>query len=265
MKYTNLEIEKILELYEKGLSYKIIEEKTGKEKSGLIRMLKRTGAYKPRSLRKHQFNESYFDEINTETKAYWLGFILADAYIRNTKLKKCLVITLSTKDENHLIEFQKEIDFKGPIKHLQKTIKGKTHKLSRLTITSSKLVRSLVKIGASSFKKKGSLQIIKYISNKLLRYLIRGLFDGDGMVYLHTPSKQIGMGFCDKHYEVVHWFQSQLIHGVKVKPVKINVSKSKQCYRFQYRGNNQVRRIGTWLYDIKGPCLERKRTFFQTF
>lgn len=34
--------------------------------------------------RKYKYNQDYFNEINTEEKAYWLGFIMADVCINIT-------------------------------------------------------------------------------------------------------------------------------------------------------------------------------------
>jgi hypothetical protein len=259
MQYTNLEIDEILKLYKTGVSYGEIERRTGREKSGIIKMLKRKEAYEPRSLRRHSLDENYFDEIDTINKAYWLGFILADAYIRDTRLQKNLVFNLSIKDIDHLEEFKKGIKFSGPIKYITKKKKEKPHRLIRLSITSSHLVKSLIKLGANSFKRNGDLRIIENIDTRLLRYLMRGLFDGDGMVYVHKPSKQTGIGFCDKHYGIVRWFQDELVKNIKIRRTKINVSKSGKCYRFQYRGNHQTKLIGKWLYDEKGVRLNRKK------
>ena len=46
--------------------------------------------------RKYQVNEFFFDEIDSEEKAYWLGFIYADGYV-NTNGNK-FGINLSLKD-----------------------------------------------------------------------------------------------------------------------------------------------------------------------
>ena len=58
---------------------------------------------KNRVSRKYNFDENFFDKIDTEEKAYWLGFIYADGAI----FKRTLSIRLSTKDIHHLEKFKK--------------------------------------------------------------------------------------------------------------------------------------------------------------
>ena len=64
--------------------------------------------------RVHYFNENYFEKINNEHKAYWLGFIYADGNIalrkRNQKVKsKVLDISLKEEDKKHLCKFKNDI------------------------------------------------------------------------------------------------------------------------------------------------------------
>ena len=47
-----------------------------------------------------KFNENVFDSIDTEEKAYWLGFLYADGFI-TSKYNK-IGLTLALKDKDHL-------------------------------------------------------------------------------------------------------------------------------------------------------------------
>lgn len=52
--------------------------------------------------RKPKFNENYFDEIDNEHKAYWLGFIWADGYMairhRNNRISYEFKLSLKQDD-----------------------------------------------------------------------------------------------------------------------------------------------------------------------
>ena len=48
-------------------------------------------------------NRHIFDKINSQEKAYWLGFILADGYLNVDK--HMLRIKLGDKDKHHLEKF----------------------------------------------------------------------------------------------------------------------------------------------------------------
>ena len=55
--------------------------------------------------RKYFFNEDFFEIIDNENKAYWLGFIYADGYVS----AKSLVIELHKDDESHIVKFLEDI------------------------------------------------------------------------------------------------------------------------------------------------------------
>jgi hypothetical protein len=56
-----------------------------------------------RSARKYTLDEHYFEAIDTEEKAYWLGFIATDGWITKTGLG----IGLNVKDRSHLELFSR--------------------------------------------------------------------------------------------------------------------------------------------------------------
>ena len=65
---------------------------------------------------KYTYNKDFFEVIDTEEKAYWLGFIFADGYVNQSKneLGGCinneLGIELSVKDIDHLKKFNKSLN-----------------------------------------------------------------------------------------------------------------------------------------------------------
>ena len=50
-----------------------------------------------------EYHRHIFDQIDTQEKAYWLGFILADGYLNTNK--HMLRIKLGDKDKHHLEKF----------------------------------------------------------------------------------------------------------------------------------------------------------------
>ena len=56
---------------------------------------------------KHELNENFFEDIDTEEKAYWLGFIYADGYIGETNSMR---IELKLDDKEHLNKLIKAIE-----------------------------------------------------------------------------------------------------------------------------------------------------------
>ena len=54
--------------------------------------------------RKHTCNEHFFDTIDTQEKAYWLGFLFADGNVSN--ISNTVSISLKGDDIAHLEKFK---------------------------------------------------------------------------------------------------------------------------------------------------------------
>jgi len=123
------------------------------------------------SHRKYKLNENYFEDIDTEEKAYWLGFLYADGCVSRGKM---LTLELSTKDEGHIKKFLNCINSEHPITRKEKN-------LSVVNIGSKKMVSDLINYGCTE-RKSLTLDFPKNINKHLIRHFIRGYFDGDGCI-----------------------------------------------------------------------------------
>lgn len=143
--------------------------------------------------KKYNYNQDYFDVIDTEAKAYFLGFIFADGGIHvrqrknSTRLEKSLKINLLEKDKEILEMLKQELQYSGPISILkgkqfisptnnQVYIRGTQ---ACLYISSTKLVDSLMSYGLGNRKTYMELSMPN-IPEDLIKHFLRGYFDGDG-------------------------------------------------------------------------------------
>lgn len=196
-------------LYESGLSFRKIAQKTGLGLTTVVRRVKAAGV-QSRPVRTHGLNETFFGDIDSPIKAYWLGFIMADAYVKHTRSgTKLIRFNVSWRDHRHLRSFLKAIGSSSEVKAGVKTKSGKTYKLARACVFSSIMYKDLERLGAVDFKT-GSTRIFGELRPELIRHVCRGLFDGDGSVFLHKASRQIGVGYCDMHRGNVEEFMSQM-------------------------------------------------------
>ena len=78
-------------------------------------------------------NESFFSNINTEEKAYWLGFLAADGNIYNHKIS----LGLKEEDESHLQKFKLALGVSYPI------TKKKNKPFYTIQISSKKMASDL--------------------------------------------------------------------------------------------------------------------------
>ena len=91
------------------LEYSIKSPKT------IYDIVKRKGIKKIAN-KKYDVNENYFSSIEGEERAYWLGFLYADGYVRIKGKSGQLTLKLSSKDRDHIVLFNKCLESNYPIK-----------------------------------------------------------------------------------------------------------------------------------------------------
>lgn len=143
-----------------------------------------------RSSRK--YNEYIFDSIDTEEKAYWLGYIYADGYIYNSKPRADgrvdynFELCAKGDDKEHIRRFADFIEYENEVKVTKADSKG--HTRCRICLSSKHLWETLNNYGCTP-NKSLSLQFPQeniFKSKDLVRHFIRGYFDGDGCISYHN-------------------------------------------------------------------------------
>lgn len=200
--------------------------------------------------RKYQLNTDLVCNIQSEIGAYWLGFLLADGYI--TPNRHRLVINLQANDIGHLYKLTKHLGTYKQPRIAITTAKGKTKKRSTLTINSKELCNFYRNIGWNEFKNGECIP-------SHTRHLLRGLWDGDGIV-THN-NKYLRMGFCNPHYSITKAIQLITInyvyksYGIIIRENKLNLHNN--CWYCWWVGKPAVL-IAKMLYFNQSVCLDRK-------
>lgn len=130
--------------------------------------------------RKYTLDQEYFDYIDSEDKAYFLGLLYADGY--NYEKRSEITLSLQERDSNILERFNVAVNSNRPI-FLLKSKKDQHQNKSILEINSKHMSTSLSNLGCVQKK---SL-ILKFptdsqVPNFLTRHFVRGYFDGDGSI-----------------------------------------------------------------------------------
>ena len=81
---------------------------------------------------KYSVNQDYFENIDNEWKAYWLGFLYADGCITikrnsNNQNKMDYNIDLTLKDKEHIIKFLNSVQSNTIIKERNIKLKDNKH------------------------------------------------------------------------------------------------------------------------------------------
>jgi len=128
----------------------------------------------------YKLDEDFFEVLDTEAKAYWFGFILADGSVRVLKNGgHQLYVELQSQDRNHLQKFLDAINSNHLIFDRQR--RGLNHSFIR--INSKKMVNDLINKGCVVRKTYvGYLQNNIFLNNELKFHFLRGYIDGDGHI-----------------------------------------------------------------------------------
>lgn len=201
----------------------------------------------------------FFKCINTEEKAYILGFICADGHISEDRL----VITVAEKDLDILEKIRGAMHSNHPIKKIKRINPyNKTDRkqltLVELMIGRKELVEPLFNMGLSSNKTYTlNGDILKYIPKYLMRDFLRGYFDGDGNVFFgirYTSGYKYNINVCGNEDFLLKSFQAYF-------PSSNRLYKdlySKQCYVWKISSRDKVRDFMHYLYYNSSIFLQRK-------
>lgn len=201
----------------------------------------------------HIYNENCFEEIDTEEKAYWLGFLLADG---NMDLRRNRVsLEIGQIDIDHLKKLKLFYDCDYNIS----TRERNGHTTASLRVSSKKMIKDLLRIGFVPNKTYEMKSIIEKIPKDLRIHFLRGLFDGDGGL---TASKA---NDCNIYLSGLHKIVKDFTDYFNIDKNRISkreVTGEKRKYDYHARvnlgGNRQCMRILDELYEDANIYLNRK-------
>ncbi len=201
-----------------------------------------------------KWNDNFFQNIDNEAKAYFLGFLFADGniYLRLGNRNPVLQCALQKRDSYILKKFLQELNSKNKI------YKDKTKKYRSIIISSNKLCTDLINLGCVPCKSL-ILEWPKNLSSHLEYHFIRGYFDGDGTVTSSTCGRhtnpQYRISFCGTYN-----FLSK-ISKILNKSCKFFPSIPRQynnIYRLDYCGNKNIKKFYDYFYKDANIFLKRK-------
>lgn len=263
-----------IEIVEKYLTGNYNCSSLGKEygilKSSVNRLLRYRNIQilsRSKSVRRYTLNENYFDVIDNEHKAYWLGLLYADG--TNSDKTHCIQLRLQESDLSLLEKFNIDIGSNCPIGFIERKSKHPTwQNLYRLTINSIHISKALSKLGCvpnKTFKLKFPTEDI--LNTEYIRPFLRGLWDGDGSFSLSElklkKSKNKGFKIISSLVsteEVCKDIQSYLKVNLKINSTICYAKKNsnKNTKRLRISGNQQVIKFLDWLYENSTISLDRK-------
>lgn len=224
----------------KTRSYGEIAKELNKTRSSIQSKCSKSGLIKDEASKViYRYNSTVFKNIDTEEKAYWLGFISADGCVsKKSDGAMRLKIALKRDDKNHLEKFAMFLDSNLKVKDKISKCKGKEYPSSLIVVNSTELCTNLISLGVTP-NKSYSIRVPN-ISEDLMRHYIRGFYDGDGCYYI----KQ---------------FENRMRYSIELVGASLGHIKDVQNYLINNNIKTQIyeKKKGNWtlLVSSKKNCL----------
>ena len=269
----NLKLEEIKRLYSSGLNGPQIAKIYSVCKKTITNLLLKNNIKlrtKSQQNRKYRLNEAYFEVIDTQEKAYFLGLLYADGCM--LEKKHTIKIGLKSNDYKLLESLSKfiYIDFRPLEYETRKTTYSKNElTMSTLRISSIVMYNDLLTHGLTP-RKSLTLDFPKTIPNHLLSHFLRGYLDGDGWISVTTRkykglpgTKRITCGFlCSEAFSIK---LIELIKSLDIKPHIVKDHRCNEIFDVRMTSNKGSKILLDWLYKDATICLDRKYNKYKSF
>lgn len=216
--------------------------------------------------RKREINETFFEKIDTEEKAYFLGLLAADGC--NNQESNQISLGLHPQDGyivtklSLLVLNKNRVYYRKPQKSIFKSENNRIINSSGqivFRIQNPTLSGDLASLGIVSRK---SLVLDfpnnNQVPNSLIHHFIRGYFDGDGCIsrrFNHGAARWTitilsSKMFCQKACEIIKSILN--LNNINTKPTNSKI------YKIEFGGNRKVKIFLDWLYKDSTIFLKRK-------
>jgi hypothetical protein len=207
----------------------------------------------------YTFNESYFNTVDTEEKAYFLGLLASDGYVSD---KGTIAIGLSGKRDRVILErFKRAVGFEGPITSKQPSYPGSQRHYT-VSLNSKQMAADLARHGIIP-RKSLVYEFNDQLPEHLIRHYVRGVFDGDGSVsYRKDGSFMLGLIGSRRFIVNLHAYMAIRI-GLKPHIEYCKLPRSLEIAQLKTGGNYVSLIWLDWMYRDAKVFLPRKEAKYQ--
>jgi len=220
--------------------------------------------------KKRTCNEAFFAAIDTEEKAYWVGFLAADGYVRDDR--GTMQLRLARRDSHHVARLRQVLRSDHPI-YEGTTRSGwgeQRHSYSELYIRSTRLVGDLARHGVVQ-RKSFTVRWPVFLEQSLLRHYLRGYMDGNGGFYVqnssHAPGRLRLRFEVTSNRALLLGAQEFLVATCGLARTRLSVTHPREprICKMRYGAWRDVMEIFHLLYDSATVWLPRKRSRIEPF
>lgn len=233
-------------MFREGMSITAISRELGIDRGCLSKRLKIRGFDIIQHCNKKNVDSRYFEEINTEEKAYWLGMMYADGCVTyGSKFE------LTLKDKDHIEKFKSALKSKHKIG--ERIINEKSY--YRLSIMDKRIHDSLIRHGC--LRNKTFYIKMPSIYDNLMRHFIRGFFDGDGCIFIGKNQNESQIKISSGCNDFLEELCSYINNNIEVCR-NMYTRKTHTCFDISIFNMADKRMFLDYMYKDSTIYLERK-------
>lgn len=249
----------------KPMGLKQVENKYNLSHPTVSKILKNVPKYTKAKINNPNMKEHFFQEINCEENAYFLGLLIADGNVfkDNTGRQASISITLDLKDEYMLQKFKEVLQADTSIGYDGRGC-------GQIAVRSNIMAEDLAKYGV--IPRKSYHTYLPEIPNQYMWHVLRGIFDGDGSILAKPSPNKDGhnrflhsISFCGTHKlmeDISNYLSENL--AFKQKPTVYDY-KDRQLSELKIQNIDDIYLFGTYIYKGATIFLDRKYKTFLDF
>ena len=245
------------------MTMKQVEDKYELSHPTITKILKDVPKYTKAKLNNPNMKEHFFQEINEEAKAYFLGLLISDGNVfkDNTGRQASISITLDLKDEYMLEKFKEVLQANTSVGHDGRGC-------GQIAVRSNIMAEDLTKYGV--VPRKSYNTYLPPISKEMMPHLIRGIFDGDGSIMAKPNPSNDGhnrflhsISFCGTH-QLMEDISNYILENLGIKTT-IYDYKDRNLSELKIQNIDNIAKFGYWIYRNSTIFLNRKKDIFNDF
>lgn len=254
--------DKIIEEYKsKPMTLEALAQKYDLSYPTISKILSGVPKYAKATIYNPELKEDFFESIDCEEKAYFLGLLIADGnvFIDDKDGRQASIsITLDSSDEYLLDTFKMTLKTNTSVTHDGRGC-------SQIAIRSNKMAQDLEKYGV--VPRKSFETYLPQISNDLMPHMLRGILDGDGSIkakqtdvkgrYAHAIS------YCGTHrlmQDIADWCISN-----DIKSPIVYDYRNRCLSELKLQSVDSMYKFGEMIYDNATIYMKRKKDAYDKF
>ena len=259
-KHTKEVIMKMRDMYTQGMLLQDIANEFNTTRATVSKLLKKNGVEIDRF--KYHFNEHYFDQVDSQDKAYILGLLWADGH--NRVDKGGVILELQEDDKDLLEQINDLTENERPLRKVALNERNKAWKNQYNLLWQSKYFSSVLNSYGMSQRKSLVLEFPAWLNEELYPHFIRGYMDGDGCVCYMKQNRKIQVSMVGTRMFLE--YVQKICASIGVKSYITHDKRANEVIcQFAIVSNISSVNFLNWIYQDANLKMERKYNKYQQF